>query len=69
MRHSLKAFGIRIKGTGRTGSDKAVREAVAGDALTSELMEADRRLHDLVVKFVARDELCRRFMAIPALGR
>jgi transposase len=35
IRHSLKAFGIRIKGTGRTGFDAAVREAVAGDALTA----------------------------------
>jgi transposase len=40
IRHSLKAFGIRIKGTGRTGFDAAVREAVVGDALTSELMDA-----------------------------
>ncbi|MDP2333554.1 MAG: transposase, partial [Reyranella sp.] len=40
IRHSLKAFGIRIKGTGRTGFDTAVREAVADDALTSELMDA-----------------------------
>ncbi len=79
IRHSLKAFGIRIKGTGRTGFDAAVREAVADDALTSELMDAMlaaramlwkqyRRLQDLVVKFVARHELCRRFMAIPGVG-
>jgi len=79
IRHSLKAFGIRIKGTGRTGFDKAVREAVADDALTSELMDAMLaaramlwkqycRLHELVVKFVARHELCRRFMAIPGVG-
>jgi transposase len=40
IRHSLKAFGIRIKGTGRGGFDAAVREAVADDALTSELMDA-----------------------------
>lgn len=26
------------------------------------------RLHDLVVKMVARSELCRHFMAIPGLG-
>lgn len=26
------------------------------------------RLHDLVVKFVARHEACRRFMAIPGVG-
>ncbi|MBI2735436.1 MAG: IS110 family transposase [Rhodospirillales bacterium] len=78
MRHSLKAFGIRIKGTGRGGFDAAVREAVTGDAVTSELMDAMRaaramrwkqyrRLHDLVLKFVARHELCRRFMAIPGV--
>jgi transposase len=52
----------------------------AGDALTSELMDAMlaaramlwkqyRRLHDLVVKFVARHELCRRSMAIPGVLR
>lgn len=33
IRHSLKAFGIRIKGTGRTGFDKAVREAVADTSI------------------------------------
>ena len=79
IRHSLKAFGIRIKGTGRGGFDAAVREAVADDALTSEPMDAMlaaramlwkqyRRLRDFVVKFVARHELCRRFMAIPGVG-
>lgn len=79
IRHSLKAFGIRLKGTGRGGFERAVRDAVAGDALTSELMDAMLnaraalwkqygRLHDLVVKFVARDELCRRFMQIPGVG-
>jgi transposase len=58
IRHSLKAFGIRIKGTGRTGFDTAVREAVVDDAVISELMDAmlaarampwkqHRRLHDL----------------------
>lgn len=39
IRHSLKAFGIRLKGTGRTGFDAAVREPVAADARTSELMD------------------------------
>jgi transposase len=79
IRHSLKAFGIRINGTGRSGFEAAVREAVAEDVLTSELMDAMlaaramlwkqyRRLHDLVVKFVARHELCWRFMAIPGVG-
>ena len=39
VRHSLKAFCIRISGTGRGGFAQAVREAVAGDAL----VRADRR--------------------------
>ena len=79
IRHSLKAFGIRIKGTGRGGFAQAVREAVAGDALVSELIDAMLnargalwkeycRLHDLVVKLVASHELCRRFMQIPGVG-
>jgi transposase len=56
-----------------------VRAAVADDALTTELMDAMLnaraalwkeycRLHDLVVKFVAGHELCRRFMQIPGVG-
>jgi transposase len=79
IRHSLKAFGIRFKGTGRGGFEAAAREAVAGDKLTSELMDAMLiaraalwkqcgKLHGLVVKLVARNELCRRFMAIPGVG-
>ena len=31
-------------------------------------MEAYRRLHDLVVKFVARLQVCRLFMALPGVG-
>jgi transposase len=79
IRHSLKAFGIRLGGISRGAFDQAVREAVAGDKLTSQLMDAMLsaraalwkeycRLHNLVVKFVARNELCRRFMAIPGVG-
>jgi transposase len=79
IRHSLKAFGIRLHRTGRGGFAKAVREAVAGDAWVTELIDAMLcaraalwkeygRLHDLVVKFVAGHELCRRFMQIPGVG-
>jgi transposase len=56
-----------------------VREAVADDALVSELIDAMLnaraapwkqycRLHDLVVKLVATNELCRRFMQFPGVG-
>lgn len=79
IRHSLKAFGIKLGGTSRGTFDQAVREAVAQDALTAELMDAMLtaramlwkqycRLHDLVVRFVAGNELCRRFMHIPGVG-
>ncbi|WP_322418091.1 IS110 family RNA-guided transposase [Mesorhizobium huakuii] len=79
IRHSLKAFGICLGKVGRGAFDKAVRQAVTDDPLSSELMDAMLsaraalwrqycRLHDLVVKMVARSELCRRFMAIPGVG-
>lgn len=75
VRHSLKAFGIRVKNTGRGGFEAAVREAVAGDKLTRELMEAILmaraalwKQYGIVMNFVARNELCRRFMAIPGVG-
>ena len=56
-----------------------MREACAGDAFTAELMECMLtaraalwrqylKLHKLAVGLVARDELCRRFMAIPGVG-
>ncbi|ESY84706.1 hypothetical protein X741_33925, partial [Mesorhizobium sp. LNHC229A00] len=79
IRHSLKAFGIRLGKVGRGAFDHAVRTAVAEDPLSSELMDAMLsacaalwkqycRLHDLVVEMVARSELCRRLMAIPGVG-
>jgi transposase len=79
IRHSLKAFGIKLGGTSRGAFEKAVREAVADDPLTSELMDAMLtartalwtqycRLHDMVVRIVAGSELARRFMAIPGVG-
>jgi transposase len=79
IRHSLKSFGIRLGKVGRSSMEKAVREAVANDPFTTDLMDAMLtaraalwkeycRLHDLVVKMVARSELCRRFMAIPGVG-
>ena len=79
VRHSLKAFGIRLNRVGRGGFAQAVREAVAHDGLVAELIDAMLnaraalwkeycRLHDLVVKLVAGHELCRRFMQIPGVG-
>jgi transposase len=79
IRHSLKAFGIRLNRTGRGAFAQAVRAAVAGDALVSELIDAMLnaraalwkeylRLHELVVKLVASHEPCRRFIQVPGVG-
>ncbi len=79
IRHSLKSFGVRLNKVGRGGFERAVREACAGDAFTAELMECMLtaraalwrqylKLYKLAVGLVARDELCRRFMAIPGVG-
>ncbi len=79
IRHSLKAFGIRLNKVGRAGFDAAVRAAVAEDPFTAELMDSMLtaraalwkqylHLHDLVLAQVGQDELCRRFMGIPGVG-
>ncbi|MDE0900923.1 MAG: IS110 family transposase [Erythrobacter sp.] len=79
IRHSLKVFGIRLGKVGRGSMAKAVREAVADDAMTAGLMDCMLRaraalweeyliLHKLVTQLAMRDELCRRFMAIPGVG-
>jgi transposase len=63
----------------RGGVSKAVHEAVASDALVSELIDAMLnalaalwkeyyRLHALVVKLVAAHELWQGFMQIPGVG-
>lgn len=79
IRHSLKVFGIRLNKVGRGSFEQAVRDAVADDAMTANLMDAMLRaraalwteylqLHKLVVQIVMASELCRRFMAIPGVG-
>ncbi|ODV09413.1 MAG: IS110 family transposase [Rubrivivax sp. SCN 70-15] len=79
IRHSLKAFGVQLHKVGRGGFDEAVRKAVADDALTRELMDSMLtaraalwkeylRLHNLVVRYVAQNPVCRQFMAIPGVG-
>jgi transposase len=79
IRHSLKVFGIRLGKVGRGSMEKAVRDAVAGDPMTAGLMDCMLRaraalwaeyltLHKLVTQLAMRDELCRRFMAIPGVG-
>lgn len=79
IRHSLKAFGVKLGGVSRGRFEAAVRAAVADDPLSAELMDAMliaraalwlqyTRLHALAVRIAARDPLCRRFMAVPGVG-
>jgi len=79
IRHSLKAFGIRIKGTGRAGFDKRIRELTADEPFTRDLIgtmldaraglwEQFKKLDTQVVKITRQTELTRRFMEIPGVG-
>ncbi len=80
IRHSLKVFGLLLGPRVQRGSFQTrVRALVAHDQLIagvtecmlrawSTLWSEYKRLHALLVRFVGRDELCRRFMAIPGVG-
>jgi len=81
IRHSLKAFGIRLGKIGRGGFERAVKEEVtaAGDAMMQGVIACMLRaraalwteyltLNKLVVQLAMRNELCRRFMEIPGVG-
>lgn len=79
IRHSLKSFGVRLNKVGRGDFAQAVREASAEDPLTAELMDAMLearaalwrqylKLHAMVLRLVAGDEVCRRLMEIPGVG-
>ncbi len=80
IRQSLKVFGLLVGPRVQRASFTArVRDLVAHDSLIGGITEcmlrawealwADyKRLHDLLVQMVGRDELCRRFCAIPGVG-
>lgn len=80
IRQSLKVFGLLLGARVQRGSFVTrVRELTAHDALFggvtdcmlrawSALWSEYKRLHALLIQFVDRDELCRRFVAIPGVG-
>jgi transposase len=80
VRHSLKVFGLLLGPRVQRGSFVTrIRELVAHDRLVAGVTECMlnawqalwaeyKKLHTLLVRFVARDEVCRRFMAIPGVG-
>jgi transposase len=79
IRHSIKAFGLRLGKVSRGEFEVRVRELVTGDPLIAGLTDCMLRaraalwqeylrLHKVVIAIVRRDELCRRFMRIPGVG-
>jgi transposase len=79
IRHSIKAFGLKVGKVGRGQFEQRVRELMASDSLIAGLADCMLRaraalwaeyvrLHKLVVVMVRQDELCRRFMRIPGVG-
>lgn len=59
------------RGGARGGGWRCAHQRADGrdaDGTSAVLWKQYCRLHDLVVKFVARHEVCRRFMAIPGVG-
>jgi len=79
IRHSIKAFGIRLGSVSRGHFADMVRGEIAHDPLLRAMIEPMlevravmweqyTRLHRLVVKVVRADEVCRRFMTIPGVG-
>ena len=80
VRHSLKVFGLLLGPRVQRASFAArVRDLVAHDPLIAGVTECMlrawaalwteyQRLHKLLVQIVGRDELCRRFCAIPGVG-
>jgi transposase len=80
IRHSLKVFGLRAGPRVQRASFEArIRGLVAHDPLIAGVTESMlhawavlwteyKRLHQLVVQLVGRDELCRRYCRIPGVG-
>jgi len=79
IRHSLKAFGIRLGQVSRGRFEGKVRSALADDVVLTGMVEGLLKvravlwteycaLHKLLVKIVARDPVCRRFLAVPGVG-
>jgi transposase len=79
IRHSLKAFGLRLGSVSRVSFERRVRELIGADRVILAMMEPMLKvravmweqygkLHTLLVQIVGRDELCRRYMHIPGVG-
>ena len=79
IRHSLKAFGIKLGRVARGRFETAVRDILSDDAMLTGLVDGLLRaravlwteycrLHKLLVRIVGRDPLMRRFAGVPGVG-
>jgi transposase len=80
IRHSLNVFGSKHSAVGRAGFEAQVPELIGDGALLAALTEpvlrhgrrcgrSTPKLRALLVHTVGRGELCKRFMAVPSVGR
>lgn len=79
IRHSLKAFGIKLNTVSRGGFEAKVRGALADDPVLTGLVDSllsvrtalwleYLKLHKLLIRVVGREEVCRRFTRVPGVG-
>jgi transposase len=79
IRHSLKAFGIKLGQVSRGGFEEKVRDHLSDDLLLGDMVDSllrarsalwDEycRMHNLVVRIVGCDPLMRRFSGVPGVG-
>lgn len=79
IRHSLKAFGIRLANISRGRFEAEVRAQLADDPVLTGMIDSLLivraalwqqycKMHKLLIKVVGRDEVCRRFTRVPGVG-
>lgn len=79
IRHSLKAFGVRLTNISRGRFEAEVREHLADDPVLTGMVDSLLivraalwqqycKMHKLLIKVVGREEVCRRFTRVPGVG-
>lgn len=79
IRATLRTFGLKVGAAGIAAFEPRVRELIAGDgdllACVEPLLEARRAIHErfrkltnMIMSYVGKDETCRRFMTVPGVG-
>jgi transposase len=79
VRHTLKAFGVRLHAVGRRQMGAAIAEATQHDPLLYDLSQAMLRARDALLaeceamnlvirRFADRDPVCKRLMTAPGVG-